>query len=111
MALWALRGARRGIVTTRFPRGPEPEAADWPTPPQFRDDEIGPELALRMAEACPSSALEVAGSQLRLDLGRCTACGRCLELAHRLGHPRPDALLAIRRAGSLVISYRLGDAK
>ena len=111
MALWALRGARRGIVTTRFPRRPEPEAAGWPAPPRFRDGEIRSDLALRMSVACPSSALEVVGPRLVLDLGRCTACGRCLELAQGLGSSRPEALLATRRRANLVVSYRLGDVK
>ena len=111
MALWTLRGARRGIVTTRFPSRPEPEAAGWPAPPLFRDDEIGLDLALQMAAVCPSSALEVAGERLRLDLGRCTACGRCLELAQQFGRRRPEALLATRHPGSLLMSYRLGDVR
>ncbi len=111
MALWALRGARRGIVTTRFPRRPEPEAAGWPAPPRFRDGEIRRDLALRMSVACPSSALEVVGPRLVLDLGRCTACGRCLELAQGPGSSRPEALLATRRRANLVVSYRLGHVK
>ncbi len=111
MALWTLRGARRGIVTTRFPSRSEPEAAGWPAPPLFRDGEIGIDLALQMAAACPSSALEVAGAQLRLDLGRCTACGRCLELAQQFGRRRSEALLATRHQESLVVNYLLGDVK
>jgi dissimilatory sulfite reductase (desulfoviridin) alpha/beta subunit len=64
-----------------------------------------------MAAACPSSALEVAGAQLRLDLGRCTACGRCLELAQQFGRRRSEALLATRHQESLVVNYLLGDVK
>jgi dissimilatory sulfite reductase (desulfoviridin) alpha/beta subunit len=108
MALWALRGARRGVVTTKFPAKLDSVAIGWPAPPEFRDGEIGPQLALRMVKACPSLALAVTGDSLTLDLGRCTACGRCLELAGSRGNRRAEAMLATRSPSHLRVACRLG---
>ena len=81
MAFWFYRGLRRGIVTTRYPRGrPDAWTVDLPTPPAFHSTRLTDGLARRLADACPAGALVVEGEELVVDLGRCTGCGRCAEL-------------------------------
>jgi hypothetical protein len=81
MASWLYRGLRRGIVTTRYPRGaPDPWTSTLPTPPAFRSSRLTDHLARRLAAECPAGALSVEGDRLVIDLGRCTGCGRCVEV-------------------------------
>ncbi|MBO0714664.1 MAG: hypothetical protein J2O39_09880 [Acidimicrobiales bacterium] len=81
MALWFLRGLRRGVVTTRYPEVTDEWARVLPTPPRFRPGALTVALADRLAEACPSGALRREGRHLVFDVGACTSCGRCRELA------------------------------
>jgi hypothetical protein len=82
MALWFVRGLRRGVQTTRYPRGaPEPWAASLPTPPVFDPSLLDTEAADRLVAICPSSALRRDNQVLIYDVGACTACGRCLGVA------------------------------
>ncbi len=81
MALWFLRGLRRGVVTTRYPARPDVSAASLPTPPAFRPGALDRAAAREMVDACPSHALAVDGAILAFDVGACTACGRCEEIA------------------------------
>lgn len=74
---WALRGLREGVVTTRYPRRPDPYADAFPA-------------AVRAAPTgdvdealCPTDAIRNADGRLRIDRGRCVLCGRCV-------HDRPD---------------------
>jgi flavoprotein len=81
MAFWFLRGLRRGVVTTRYPASPEPSTVWLPTPPAFVSSRLTRTLADRVADVCPSGALRRDGNDLVFDLGRCTACGYCLDAA------------------------------
>ena len=86
MALWFLRGLRRGVVTTRYPRGePDPWTRDLPTPPVFDASLLDTEVADALVAACPTAALRRNEHILIYDVGACTACGRCLAAA-------PDAV-------------------
>jgi hypothetical protein len=79
--LWFLGGIRKGIVTTHYPRGGiDGWATQLPTPPAFRGELLSGELAERLADACPAGALRRDGSDLVLDLGSCSGCGRCREV-------------------------------
>jgi hypothetical protein len=80
MAFWFLRGLRKGIVTTRYPRAIDPWTQALPTPPAFRSDRLTSELANKLVESCPPQAMAREAGQLVVDLGACTACGRCLEV-------------------------------
>ncbi len=82
MTLWFLRGLRRGVVTTRYPARPESSASDLPTPPVFTAGAIGRALADQLVAVCPSQALRREHGELVYDVGACTACGRCREIAH-----------------------------
>ena len=81
MALWFLRGLRKGVVTTRYPAVTDPWASGLPTPPVFDPKRLTVAVADQAVAACPSQALARQGASLLLDLGACTACGRCLAVA------------------------------
>jgi ferredoxin len=88
MALWLLRGLRRRVVTTRYPARPDPSAALLASPPAFDPRRLTPELADRLVRLCPSPrALRRDGDELLLDVGACTACGRCIEAAGAAARP------------------------
>ena len=78
--LWFLRGIRKGVVTTHYPRATDAWATSLPSPPAFRGDLLTVELADRLVAACPAGALRRDGGELVLDLGGCTGCGRCGEI-------------------------------
>jgi formate hydrogenlyase subunit 6/NADH:ubiquinone oxidoreductase subunit I len=81
MPSWFVRGLRRGVVTTHYPARPEDSAAFLPTPPVFRADLLDADLADRLCTVCPSRALRRQGDVLIFDVGMCTACGLCREIA------------------------------
>ena len=81
MPLWFARGLRRGVVTTRYPARPDASAAGLPTPPAFRPRQLTRDLADRMVAVCPGSALRRRDDTLIFDVGACSACGRCAEVA------------------------------
>jgi ferredoxin len=88
MALWLLRGLRRWVVTTHYPARPDPSAVLLPTPPAFDPQRLTPELADRLVRLCPSPrALRRDGDELLLDIGACTACGRCIQAAEGAARP------------------------
>jgi ferredoxin len=103
MAFWFYRGLRRGIVTTRYPKGElDPWTRHLPTAPAFHPDRLTPELAQRLAVGCPAGAITTDGRELVVDLGRCTACGRCLELAGDAAAPSGEHLLAAVERSDLI---------
>jgi dissimilatory sulfite reductase (desulfoviridin) alpha/beta subunit len=87
MALWFLRGLLRGVVTTRYPDRSDESATSLPTPPVFRPGVLDRASAIDLAAACPSLALRLDGDALVFDVGACTACGRCWEVAPRAVAP------------------------
>lgn len=78
--LWFLRGLRRGVVTTRYPVEVDAWTSTLPTAPAFHSERLTPELADRLAAGCTANALSRDGSELVVDLGSCTGCGRCAEI-------------------------------
>lgn len=102
MALWFLRGLRRGVATTRYPAATDEWARALPTPPRFRPAALTVAVADRLAGACPSGALQREGRDLILDVGACTACGRCMELAPHAAVPSGVFELAATDAAALV---------
>jgi ferredoxin len=76
---WFLRGLRRGVVTTGYPRGkPDAWTATLPTPPRFDPDTLTGPLVDELVDRCPSGALARDHDVLIFDVGACTGCGRCL---------------------------------
>lgn len=103
MALWFLRGLRRGVVTTRYPATPPDSwTADLVTPPEFHADRLTNPLVDGLVTACPSEALRRDGSELVYDVGACTACGRCLSVAGAAARPSGEIELAARGRADLV---------
>jgi len=102
MTLWFLRGLRRGVVTTRYPARPDDSAADLPTPPVFRAEDLDQALADRLVAVCPSHALRRDADALVFDVGACTACGRCQEAAPGAVTSSGEFELAATSRGHLV---------
>lgn len=81
MALWFLRGLRKGVVTSRYPAVPDPIAELLPSPPSFDSSRLSRRTADLVITVCPSRALRREEDTLLFDLGACTSCGRCLAVA------------------------------
>jgi len=103
VSIWALRGLRDGIVTTRWPARPDEYAESWRGPVTVLPDSAAPvnpemsgvggattfpdisgngraDVAAGLADVerlCPTGAIEAIG-RLRVDQGRCVLCGRCV---------------------------------
>ena len=75
MSIWVLRGLRDGIVTTRWPARPDPYADGWRGPAR-------PLAVSAPADGldglCPTGAISIAGTSVRVDQGKCVLCGRCV---------------------------------
>jgi hypothetical protein len=102
MAFWFYRGLRKGIATTRYPKTIDPWTRDLPTPPAFHSRRLTALVADALADACPSGAITREGPELILDLGRCTCCRRCLEIAGDAAAPGGAFLLATEERSALV---------
>lgn len=102
MAFWFYRGLRRGIATTRYPNAIDAWTSDLPAPPAFHSRRLTVAIADRLIGECPAGALRRTGGELVVDLGRCTACGRCAEIAGDAVAPSGEFLLATAHRESLV---------
>lgn len=103
MALWFLRGMRKGVVTTRYPRTPpDPWTRTLSTPPAFRPNALVDAVVDDLLDACPTGALRRDGDVLVYDLGACTACGRCLDAAPGAVEPSGEIELAATDRRDLV---------
>jgi NAD-dependent dihydropyrimidine dehydrogenase PreA subunit len=102
--LWFLRGLRRGVVSTRYPRVSERDA--WaralPTPPRFDSERLTDELTQELVDVCPARAIGREYRALVLDLGRCTGCGRCLEVGGAAVARSGVFALAVRERADLI---------
>jgi NAD-dependent dihydropyrimidine dehydrogenase PreA subunit len=103
MAVWFLRGLRRGVVTTRYPKAVEDWAASLPTPPAFRPELLTPELVDRLIGVCPAAALRRDEEALVVDLGACTACGLCIRAGGAAVTPSGVWELAALKRTTLVV--------
>ncbi|MGI8507447.1 MAG: hypothetical protein ACR2MK_11730 [Solirubrobacteraceae bacterium] len=102
MAFWFYRGLRKGIATTRYPKKIDPWARRLPSPPAFHSARLTTGLADRLAHGCAASALTREGHELVIDLGRCTGCGRCIELSDGAARPSGEFLLATADRAALI---------
>ena len=83
---WALRGLRNGVLTTRWPRRPDPYADGFrgavdvhPHPAAAAPPDT--QRLAAVAANCPTGAITVQDGPPRLDRGRCILCGRCVAAA------------------------------
>ena len=102
MAFWFYRGLRRGIATTRYPKAIDPWARRLPSPPAFHSARLSTGLVDRLARECATGALKREGHELVIDLGRCTGCGRCVELSEGAARPSGEFLLAAADREALI---------
>ncbi|HZR92908.1 MAG TPA: ferredoxin [Gaiellaceae bacterium] len=75
MLEWIARGLRKGVVTTRYPRRPEP------APPGFHGlihviEAAG--AAPGVEDLCPTGAIAVDDGAIRVERARCILCGACV---------------------------------
>jgi Ni,Fe-hydrogenase III small subunit/ferredoxin len=80
VSIWALKGLRGGVVTTRWPARPDEYAESWRGPVIVRPQAgPGPD---GVETLCPTGAIEAIGlpgaGKLSVDQGRCILCGRCV---------------------------------
>jgi len=102
MAFWFYRGVRKGIATTRYPKTVDPWARELPSAPGFHAARLTLPLVDRLVNECPAGALAREDRELVVDLGRCTGCGRCLELGHGAVRPTGEFLLASSDRAALI---------
>ncbi len=74
---WVLRGLRDGVVTTGYPRRPDPYAEAFPA--AVRPLAPGPSNGSPIDTLCPTGAIRSEDDVLRVDTGRCILCGRCVR--------------------------------
>jgi Ni,Fe-hydrogenase III small subunit/ferredoxin len=100
MLEWILRGLSRGIVTTRYPRAPEPAVQGL----RSAIEVIGPADAPADLQAlCPTGAISVRDGRPNVDHSRCILCGVCvLEAPERFAFTAASET-AVRRRGALVV--------
>lgn len=81
MSRWIALGLRRGTLTTGFPR--RADAGAPPAAVAVRAEALTAEQAVRASDLCPTGAIQVEGDAaagaLRVDMGRCVMCGRCVR--------------------------------
>jgi flavoprotein len=102
MAFWFYRGLRRGIATTRYPKTVDGWAGALPSPPAFHSARLTVESVDRLVAECPAGALSREQRELFVDLGRCTGCGRCVELGGGAVAPSGEFELAASDRSALV---------
>ncbi len=93
-APWALRGLRNGIVTSRWPRRPDPYFDSFTAAVTIADGPASVATRSGLADQaildqiCPTGALQAVdqngATDIKLDRGRCILCGRCVETAPEL---------------------------
>jgi Ni,Fe-hydrogenase III small subunit/NAD-dependent dihydropyrimidine dehydrogenase PreA subunit len=102
MIRWFLRGITQRRLTTRYPRTAERPPAGFRARALLDPNVATPDGAWRCAEVCLPSALSLDNrGRLRLDAGRCIACGLCVEACR-------DGSLTIDSGYELASSSRAG---
>ncbi|HTT53464.1 MAG TPA: hypothetical protein VMH35_18885 [Streptosporangiaceae bacterium] len=105
--MWALRGLRNGVLTTRWPARPDDYAAGTRGLATVLAPGTGapsPGAPAGLAGLCPASAISHdAQGAVSVDQGRCIQCGRCVaERPDLFGWRRGPGSAALSRA-SLVV--------
>jgi Ni,Fe-hydrogenase III small subunit/ferredoxin len=98
--MWALRGLRNGVLTTRWPARPDEYAASTRGPVTV----LSRETAGSSTSLCPTDAIQAdpSGSVL-VDQGACILCGRCVAARPDIfGWSAGPAQAALTRTGLVV---------
>ncbi len=77
---WIPRGLRNGIVTSGYPRKPDGYGAGFRGTVEVNSDRAA-RVTQDVMDACPTRAITVEDSNIRLDRGKCVLCGRCVSMA------------------------------
>jgi Ni,Fe-hydrogenase III small subunit/formate hydrogenlyase subunit 6/NADH:ubiquinone oxidoreductase subunit I len=79
MLEWIIRGLRKGSVTTRYPKRPEPPPDGFRGHVDVRDDTTAD---ASLTDVCPTGAITVdTRGRIELDRSRCILCGDCVRSA------------------------------
>jgi Ni,Fe-hydrogenase III small subunit/ferredoxin len=109
MLEWIARGLRTGIVTTRYPRGPEAAPDGFRGRVELLDARNG---SGRLEALCPTAAITVArDGRVSLDRGRCILCGLCVAQEPRRFTFAAEYETAARRRASLVAGDTPADVE
>jgi Ni,Fe-hydrogenase III small subunit/ferredoxin len=87
---WAIRGLRNGILTTRYPRHPDPYADEFPARVTLQPHTETTDTTA-LAQLCPTGAINIeSDGRLFLNRGACILCGACVRarpdlFAYQLG--------------------------
>jgi Ni,Fe-hydrogenase III small subunit/ferredoxin len=101
--MWALRGLRDGVLTTRWPARPDPYAAAGRGPATVLDERPAEADPEEFERVCPTGAIALADGAVRLDQGRCAQCGRCVAARPDVfGWAEGPAVAALSRGGLVV---------
>ena len=97
MVWWILRGLRKGVVTTRYPRRPEAVTGGFRGRIAVRPGRGVP----AHSELCPTGAISVAADgRIELDHRRCVLCGACVAAAPEVFSFEETYETAVRRDGA-----------
>jgi Ni,Fe-hydrogenase III small subunit/ferredoxin-like protein FixX len=102
--MWALRGLRNGVLTTRWPGRPDKYAAGTRGPATvLAGTEPATDGGAGLSRLCPAGAISEDGPGVRLDQGRCIQCGRCVAARpDRFGWQNGPAGAALSRSALVV---------
>jgi Ni,Fe-hydrogenase III small subunit/ferredoxin len=102
---WATRGLRNGVLTTPYPRRPDPYADQFPASLRIRDDATANAADISALSAlCPTGALHARGDgKLELDRGACILCGACVRARPDLIDRQPGNDTASLSRAALVV--------
>jgi len=105
--MWALRGLRNGVLTTRWPARPDDYAAQTRGPATVLAPGSQPPSQngqASLAGLCPTGAISQDGrGAVALDQGQCIQCGRCVAARPDLfGWPQGPGSAALARPGLVV---------
>jgi ferredoxin len=105
--IWLLRGLRNGVVTSRWPKRPDPYLDSFPARVAVVADPAGGDTD-SVTALCPTQAISTAGSALAIDRGRCILCGHCVAERPGLFAWAPGAATA-RLSRTTLVTPRIPD--
>jgi len=102
--MWALRGLRNGVLTTRWPARPDEYAAATRGPAILLPGAVpSAHESASLSGLCPTGAISQDDRGIRLDQGRCIQCGRCVAARPGVfGWQRGPGSAALARPGLIV---------
>jgi formate hydrogenlyase subunit 6/NADH:ubiquinone oxidoreductase subunit I len=111
MLRWILRGLRTGVLTTRYPKHPEPIPPPFRGAPQVNPVQLSPRVCEELEAACPTGAFSYdrAVGALTLDYGKCIFCGLCAQALPSVVHMSTTYELAVRQREDLHTEYALTE--